>query len=130
MRFSTSVLRKSFAALFLVAALFLTLAPGSAGAIGALSQGFTTTDTDSKAGTLMDLQAGKQNIVEMANSDRASQLIGVIGNQPLVELGSGAEQVQVVVSGLSVAFVSNINGDIKTGDKVTASPIDGVGMKA
>lgn len=126
----SSLIRRSCAALFAVAVVTLAAAPGTVAAVGALSQGFTTTDPASKPGTLMDLKADSQNIVELADSDRASQLIGVVGNQPLIELGSGSAQIQVVVSGLSVAFVSNINGDIKIGDKITASPISGVGMKA
>ncbi|HET8670174.1 MAG TPA: hypothetical protein VFM05_05950, partial [Candidatus Saccharimonadales bacterium] len=35
-----------------------------------------------------------------------------------------------VTSGLTMALVSDINGVVRNGDKVTASPIEGVGMRA
>jgi hypothetical protein len=49
---------------------------------------------------------------------------------PLLELDADNKEVQVVTSGVTYGLVSNINGDIKTGDKITTSPIRGVGMKA
>jgi len=104
--------------------------PASAGAVGALSQGFTTTDTSLAAGSLVNLKNKDANEVEKATSDHAEQLIGITADKPLVALGSGGQQVKVVVSGLTPALVSNINGDIKIGDKVAASPIKGLGMKA
>lgn len=101
-----------------------------ADATGSISQSFTTTDSSLVAGTLVDLKSGTTNTVEQAVSSRATQLLGVTANKPLIELGGGNQQAKVVVSGLTAALVSNINGDIKIGDKVTASPIQGVGMKA
>jgi hypothetical protein len=59
-----------------------------------------------------------------------SQLLGVAGTKSLIELSNGQSAVQIVTSGLTQALVSNINGTVKTGDKITASPIAGVGMKA
>ena len=97
-------------------------------ATGAISQGFSTDDT-TVTGSLMDLQSKAQGVVELANSDRANQLIGVVGNKSLIELGD-SKQIQVVTSGLAVALVSDINGSITTGDRITASPISGIGMKA
>jgi len=103
--------------------------PVSAAASGAISQGFTTSDT-AIPGTLMSLKSGSQNVAELAGTGNVTQLLGVTGDKPLIELGSGAQQVQVVVSGVTGAFVSDINGGVKTGDKITASPIAGIGMKA
>jgi len=45
-------------------------------------------------------------------------------------LGGGSKQIQVVTSGLTTVLVSDINGSVKTGDKITASPLAGIGMKA
>lgn len=106
------------------------LLPASALALGALSQSFTTTDGSLSPGSLVTLNSQTANLVEPATSDKASQLVGVIANKPLVVLGSGSQSVQVVVSGQTPVLVSNINGDIKVGDKITASPLKGVGMKA
>ncbi len=38
--------------------------------------------------------------------------------------------MQVVVNGLTQALVSNVNGNVNSGDKITASPFSGIGMKA
>jgi len=63
----------------------------------------------------------------MSDTDK---LLGVVGAKPLIELSGGASGVQVVTSGLTLALVSDINGKVVNGDRVTASPIEGVGMKA
>lgn len=59
-----------------------------------------------------------------------SSLVGVTAHKPLVALGGTGQQVQVVLSGQTPAIVSDINGPVRIGDKITVSPIDGVGMKA
>jgi hypothetical protein len=45
-------------------------------------------------------------------------------------LSNSGKNVQVVVSGLTQALVSNVNGAVKVGDKITASPFAGIGMRA
>ena len=57
-------------------------------------------------------------------------MVGVVGQKPLIELSNNGQEVQVVISGTTQTLVSDINGDVKAGDKITASPINGVGMKA
>lgn len=96
----------------------------------AISQGFDTSETNIAAGAIVSLESENKGKVQLANTDRTSQLIGVIGDNPLVSLSGDVNKVQVVISGNTPALVSNINGDIVAGDKITASPIDGVGMKA
>lgn len=96
----------------------------------AISQGFQTDETNISAGALMSLEPDNQGKVQLANTNRTSQLVGVISNDPLVSLSGDTSKVQVVISGITPALVSNINGDITSGDKITTSPIDGVGMKA
>jgi hypothetical protein len=96
----------------------------------AIAQGFKTTETNRTPGALMSLKKGSNNTVELANTDRVDRIVGVIGNNSLIDLGSDAENVQVVTSGVSLALVSDANGTITAGDKITASPIDGIGMKA
>jgi hypothetical protein len=108
----------------------LLIVPVSTQAVGAVAQAFKTTDGSLSAGTLVTQKLGSANVVEKATSDRAPQLLGVTADRPLIALGGGASQTQVVVSGLTPALVSDINGPVKIGDKVTASPIEGVGMKA
>lgn len=113
-----------------VSVVSISLVPVGVSALGALSQAFATNDTTLVAGTVVDQASGARNTVEQALSNRASQLLGVTANKPLVALGGGDQQAQVVVSGLTPTLVSDINGPIKVGDKITASPIKGVGMKA
>lgn len=96
----------------------------------AIAQGFQTTETNISPGALMSLKHGSNNSVELANTDRAQRLVGVIGNNSLVELSNTDDSTQVVTSGVTLALVSDANGAISSGDKITASPIDGVGMKA
>jgi hypothetical protein len=70
--------------------------------------------------------------VEPAHSTSAgTPLAGVVTSQPLVELStSDQKSVQVAVGGTAQALVSDINGAVQVGDKIAASPISGVGMKA
>jgi hypothetical protein len=96
----------------------------------AISQGFKTNETDLATGALVSLTSGSQNSIQLANTDRVNQLIGVIGDHPLIELSNSDKEAQVVINGTTIALVSDINGDVKTGDKITASPINGIGMKA
>lgn len=61
-----------------------------------------------------------------------ANLLGVVvaQNSVAVTLASEANQAQVITNGVASAFVSNINGDIKNGDQLVPSPIEGVLMKA
>lgn len=111
-------------------AVILLCATGKATALGALAQSFTTTDNSLVAGTVVSLKSGSTNVVQKSTPGHESLLLGVTASRPLVSLGSGKQQAQVVVSGLTPTLVSDINGDIKIGDKITVSPLEGIGMKA
>lgn len=96
----------------------------------AISQGFKTNEKELTPGALVSLTPGSQSTVQLSNTERINQLVGVVGDRPLIELNNNDRETQIVISGTTETLVSNINGDIKTGDKITASPITGVGMKA
>lgn len=96
----------------------------------AISQGFQTKETNIVTGAIVAFEPGSQAAVQLANIQRVGQLAGVIGDKTLIEIRSKNKEVQVVLNGTTPALVSNLNGDIKSGDRITASPIDGVGMKA
>lgn len=102
----------------------------TAESIAAISQGFKTNEKELATGALVSLKSGSQSTVQLTNTERVNQLVGVVGDRPLVELNNNDKETQIVISGTTGTLVSNINGDIKTGDKITASPITGVGMKA
>src|SRR6266550_4166741 len=117
----------------LCAVVFIRLcsfAPLQAADTAAISQGFKTNAKDLATGALVSLQSDNQSTIELAHTERVNQLIGVVGDTPLVELSNNDKEIQVVISGTAQALVSDINGDIKSGDKITASPISGIGMKA
>lgn len=113
-----------------VGLLLALVPPLGAQGVSSIAQGFQTTDSNVVEGALVSLKPDSPNSVELANSDRAEQLIGIVGNDPLIELSNGASSVRVVTSGVTMALVSDINGRIQSGDKIAASPIEGVGMKA
>lgn len=119
--------------LLLVALMFVGLASvpvSAADTTAAISQGFVV-EGDITAGALVSFaDASKSGVVRSANRDSADRLVGVMSRKPLVELSGSAKQSQIVIGGTVLALVSNINGDIKYGDKITASPISGIGMKA
>jgi hypothetical protein len=96
----------------------------------AIGQSFATSDSNVTAGAIMSLKKDAPNTAQLATRDTAQQLLGIVGTDPLIELTDSDKSVPVVTSGVSGGLVSDINGDVKTGDKITASPIAGVGMKA
>lgn len=95
-----------------------------------IAQSFATDDPGIVSGALVSLKTGTANSVELTTTENLDRVLGVAGNNALIELSNGEGSVQVVTTGEVFALVSDINGDIKAGDKITASPIAGVGMKA
>lgn len=110
----------------------LVLAMSSLSVQGAssIAQGFETSDPNVVAGALVSLKTGTANNVELSTPANTDQMLGVAGEDSLIELSSGTGAVQIVTSGETRALVSDINGKVRTGDKITTSPIAGVGMKA
>jgi hypothetical protein len=100
-------------------------------AAGAISQGYTTRSDNISRGALVSLVSNSTTTVEPATSSNAANLVGVAADKPLIELsGSGEGSTQVVVGGSTEVLVSDVNGSVKAGDKIAASPIGGIGMKA
>ena len=96
----------------------------------AIAQEFQTKDRGVTTASLVSVVQGTSNAVELANRDRVDRLVGVVSSQAVIQLSEGGSGVQVVTSGLTMAFVSDLNGDVRAGDKVTVSAIEGVGMRA
>jgi hypothetical protein len=102
------------------------------GALTPISQGFTATKTIA-SGSIVSLKSGTSDQVVTSTAKEASAVFGVVisSDSSLLSLNNGqANQVQVATSGTVPVLVSDINGGIKDGDAITASGIDGVGMKA
>ncbi len=115
------------------ALLLLSLAvPVTASAITTISQGYVS-DGQLSIGSIVSLQKNTSDSVASATSTNVNSILGVIINSDgsLLSLSNGeANQVQVATGGVVQVLVSNINGSIYQGDQITASPINGVGMKA
>lgn len=116
----------------LLVVLFFVHPNSSAASVSAaaIAQGFQTTEKNVVTGALMSLQTDKSGSVELANAERSDSLVGVVGKDSLIEFSDKDNTIQVVTSGVTSTLVSDIEGELKTGDRVAASPIDGIGMKA
>lgn len=109
---------------------FASVPTSAADDTAAISQGYKT-EGEVTPGTIVSFtDKSKTGAVAAANIDSADRLVGVVARNPLVELSGGALQTQVVINGTVLVLVSTINGTVSYGDKVAASPISGVGMKA
>jgi len=119
---------------WLAAALLLGLAglPRLAGATTLVSQGFLASGNPA-TGSIVSLQPNTTDYVDLSTVDNADNILGVViaGDNSQISISSGqGNQIQVATSGVEEVLVSDINGDIVSGDPITASPISGVGMKA
>ncbi|HSX15200.1 MAG TPA: hypothetical protein VLF40_00220 [Candidatus Saccharimonadales bacterium] len=110
------------------------LFPGTAMAAGssqAITQGFQAKSlADMVSGAIVSTTSGNPGSVELATTASAGRLAGVVDKTPIINLAGNSAGVQVVLSGTTNVLVSNINGPIGAGDKITPSPIAGVGMRA
>jgi len=94
-----------------------------------ISQGFTTKSTDLQPGALVSSDEQSKTEVKLSDTDSAAGLVGVVADKALLEIDPSGQKIQVVTSGVASTLASDINGEIKKGDHITASPIAGVGMK-
>lgn len=105
--------------------------PAAAMATTLISQGYAA-DSALAPGSIVSLKKDSISDVSSATISSAGSILGVVitnGNSQLSVSTDGKNQVQVVTSGIERVLVSDINGNIKAGDEITASPISGVGMK-
>jgi hypothetical protein len=120
-----------FAVISLLTCLTLTT-PHKAQAVTTLSQGYTTSDPVA-IGSFVSLVQGTTDKVKASDTSNIDSLLGIVitANNALLSVNNGTEsQIQVATSGVAPILVSDVNGDIKKGDYITASPLKGVGMKA
>jgi hypothetical protein len=97
-----------------------------------VAQGYQTDTSNGTIvpGALVSMSANSTHSVKLANTDSSNRLIGVVDANAFVVLSSGNQETQVVLNGSANVLVSDINGDVHVGDKITVSPIAGVGMVA
>lgn len=97
----------------------------------ALSQGYGA-DSVLQRGIMVQPKANDPTKVEPVKQASADKLFGVVvdPNDAPVTLSADGQKVFVATAGAYEVLVSNINGNIKAGDYVATSPIDGIGQKA
>lgn len=109
----------------------MSCSPVASAQSGAISQAYQTNTSDITQGALVSIVSSKSQNVELANTNNGANVVGIAANKPILQLSSNSNSsVQVVVSGSTDAYVSDANGAVMVGDKIAASPVDGVGMKA
>ncbi len=115
-------------ALLLVFALIIS--PSHALGATGVAQGYKV-QGDIVAGMAVSLLA---DTLYPANQDNQNSLLGVAVLQAQVAVSlsntTSPNQAQVITGGIANGFVTNLNGDIKNGDPLVASPLSGVLMKA
>jgi len=96
-----------------------------------ISQGFKT-DQSLQSGMIVRIKPGDSGKVEMSSSGNAQDMYGVVVslNAAPITLSDNSQQVYVATSGRFDVLVSDQAGEIKSGDYITISSIDGVGNKA
>lgn len=101
------------------------LVPGAQAAD--ITQGYKTKSALPK-GSVVSLTKEGSHEVEKSNTDNDALLVGVVvdGNEALLEVQPEGSEVRVAVSGEVNLLVSTVNGDVKSGDRLIASPIEGV----
>jgi hypothetical protein len=93
-----------------------------------LTQGYGA-DSVLQVGMIVGLKKDDPRMVEPISSADAAHIQGVVvsANDSAVLLGNDNEKVYVASGGRFKVLVSNQNGDIKNGDYVSVSSIDGIG---
>lgn len=117
--------------LALILAGVFVVAPPLYAASSAVAQGFQADNSrgDIVSAAIVSFKSDSHS-VELATTDTADRIAGIAAQSPLLAITGSAQDVQVVLSGSTEVLVSDINGEIHTGDKITISPIAGVGMVA
>jgi len=98
-----------------------------------VTQGYGS-DTALRNGLIVQLTPGDASKVQPLTQENAANMLGVTvssNNSPVsLSTNGAAAQVYVATYGQYDVLVGNQNGAIKTGDFITISSLDGVGMKA
>jgi hypothetical protein len=97
-----------------------------------LSQSYSA-DKALPVGSIVSLEKGSTDHVTASSAKNSNYILGVVvnANNSQLSISSGkTNQVNVAADGIQQVLISDINGKTEVGDSVTASPIEGVGMKA
>lgn len=108
----------------------LSLAPAEASSAN-ISRSYQS-DSSISSGGIVSLERDRSDYVQLANTTNGSRLLGVAvgAKDSLLAVDVRTGKLQVATSGSVNTLVSTLNGDIRVGDQVGVSPLNGVGMKA
>ncbi len=100
-----------------------------------ISKGYKTKDAGLVTGMAASLSSestDQERLVEGATTANADRFVGIITtvDDSLVTFSGGSTDVLVSTEGEVSGFVSDLNGEIKTGDFVSLSPLRGILMKS
>jgi len=112
-----------------VAVFAALLLGGAAFANSVVSQGYLVTKPI-PSGALVSADPNP-GVIQESTVKNANTLLGVtMGDTAVLTITTSAKEVSVATSGIVMTMVSNLNGDIKVGDRITASELSGIGSKA
>lgn len=100
-------------------------------ALTSVSEGYNG-DSKLPLASIVSLKKDSVRDIELTATGNVDNMLGVVipPENSLLSLTNGsATQTQVASSGEVQVLVSDINGSVKRGDHITASPLSGVGMK-
>lgn len=97
----------------------------------AVTQGYGA-DQIMQRGMLVQLKKGDTSKVEVVKQESAEKMYGVVvnANDAPVTLSAEGKKVFVATAGHYDVLANTQNGEIKPGDYIAVSAIDGIGMKA
>lgn len=115
----------------LVTVLALVWVSSAGAATASVSRSYSS-DVPIEPGSIVSLTSLESKSVTLANTSNSDKIIGVSValDDALIAVDPNENKVQITSSGLANVLVSDLNGDIKVGDKVAVSPFDGIGMKS
>ncbi len=117
--------------LSLIGAAVASLLPTATCALTSLSEGYNS-DAKLPLAAIVSLKKGSTKDIELSTLSNVENMLGTViaPENSLLSLTNGsADETQVATTGEVQVLVSDINGAVKRGDHITASPIAGVGMK-
>lgn len=118
--------------ILLLSSLLACVTTLSVGALTTISESYQSMDKI-PVGSVVSLMKDSQTQIEPSVTSNVDNLLGVVINpdSSLLSVSTGnSGQTQVATSGTLPVLVSNLNGEIKRGDHITASPLRGLGMLA
>jgi hypothetical protein len=111
-----------------ISALVLVLLLSASVSANTISQGYQTDEDNLSSGMAVSLVGGNDSKVTGATLANSDNFVGIITtlDQNLISVRDEAANVLVTTNGEVLAYVSDISGEIKTGDVIGLSPLKGI----